>query len=246
MIKTKRRKVKKRGRREDSRKVRALVMPVNTAANRAVGKADESGESNLKPIDDLVRRGRVIPPPFDLFVLSQLPEQNSELGQVIEAMEQNVVGFGWRLEPTPSVVAALRDAPAPVADTDVPDDVDVDALRESVEDEWEKVEEFLTYGNWDDGSFTFVRKQQRRDLESTGNAFLELVTNRAGTPTGFRHAPSYRMRLSVLDEEFTTYKEVRVVGRGSRRRLVTRTRKKKFRRFVQIQQHPSAPGPGRS
>lgn len=239
MVKAKTRKVKKRTRRENSHKVRALVMPVNAAANRAVGKADDAGESNLKPIDDLVRRGKVVPPPFDLYVLSQLPEQNSELGQVIEAMEQNVVGFGWRLEPTASVVSALRDAPSGDTETEGADldDAEREALRDTVESEWESVDEFLTYGNWDDGSFTFVRKQQRRDLESTGNAFLEIIVNRAGKPTGFRHAPSYRMRLAVLDEEFTTYKEVRIIGRGDRRRLVTRTRKKKFRRYVQVQMH---------
>jgi PBSX family phage portal protein len=231
MVKAK--KPKPRKARTDARKIRALVLPVNAPNRVDVEKQDEA-ESNLKPLEDLIRQGRVIPPPFNLHVLSQLPEQNSELNQVIEAMEQNVVGFGWRLEATPTIATALVGArPADGQELEDPD-IDIDQLREDVEDEWERVDEFLSYGNWDPDSFTYLRRQQRKDLEATGNTFLELITNRAGEPVNFRHAPSYRMRLSILDEEFTTYPEVRVVGRGSRRRLVTRTRRKRFRRFVQV------------
>ena len=42
---------------------------------------------------------RIIKPPYNLDWLSQLPEHSNILGQCIEAMETNIDGFGFALEP---------------------------------------------------------------------------------------------------------------------------------------------------
>jgi hypothetical protein len=50
---------------------------------------------------EMIGSGEVIEPPFNPSVLSMMSENSSELGQIIEAMEINIEGFGGRL--------ALRD-----------------------------------------------------------------------------------------------------------------------------------------
>jgi capsid portal protein len=42
----------------------------------------------------------ILEPPYDLFFLSTLPERSNILGQCIEAMETNIDGAGFTLEPT--------------------------------------------------------------------------------------------------------------------------------------------------
>lgn len=210
------------------RKVRAIAIPVQvkkalTDTVDAAVDATDSGApgSTQDPFEPLRTRGVLIDPPFDLDVLSSLHENNSMLGQIVEAMETNVVGFGWSLEPV-----RVQDGAETADGKEDP----------KVEAEWERFQLFLEHGNWgeDATSLIEVRRQQRKDLELTGMSYLEIVQNGLGDPVGYVHAPSFRMRITISDKEATGFDEIVMIGRGKRRRPGTVRKYKRFRRYVQV------------
>ncbi len=160
----------------------------------------------------------VVQPPFEPLGLALLPEQNSELNQVIEAMETNIVGYGWRLKPL-----------IEVAELEQGDD----ALRQALEDEAERFDEFLTYVDYDENSFVELRKRTRHDLEVTGNAYWEVIRDDSGEISAFNHIPSYMMRLRLLETKSVEVEQTRVVGKGKKRRTKKVRIRKRFRSFVQ-------------
>ena len=209
-----------------TRKVRALAIARGQKVQKAE-KAEDGTES--KQLPNLTeqwmsyeREGKVIPTPFDPLFLASLHESSSDLGHMIEAMVTNVVGYGWALQPV---------ADLPTMNGQLPED---DPRFEEVEDEWERIQSFLEYGNFEPHSLTYLRRQQRTDYESVGSSFLEIIRSVDGELRGYAHAPAYRMRLTRADEASTVYNETIVVGRGKRRRLEQRPKRRRFRRFAQL------------
>jgi PBSX family phage portal protein len=160
----------------------------------------------------------VVEPPFEPLGLALLTEQNSELNQCIEAMEQNIVGYGYRLKPLVDVDVAKEKDPV---------------MAEAILNEWERFDAFLTYADYDECSFTNLRKRTRRDLELTGNAYWEVIRDDGGAISAFNHIPSYMMRLRLLEQEVSIVTRRRAIGRGSRRRFKDQRIRKRFRSFVQ-------------
>jgi len=147
------------------------------------GPNDPPGKSQAEPDDplsSLAAEGRLMAPPFEPLTLAMLPEQNSEMGQVIEAMETNIEGFGHRF------IARTTDQ----ADA---------GLKKLTKSERVKLTNFFAYASMD-MSFTELRRRRRRDLEATGNAYWEVIRSTNGKIQGFNHISSYQMRISVLDE----------------------------------------------
>jgi PBSX family phage portal protein len=148
------------------------------------GLRDEPGMSQVVPEDPLMSlaaEGKLLEPPFDMLTLALLPEQSSEMGQVIEAMETNIEGFGHRFIPRLTTKAN-------------------DSLRSSASDERVKLTNFFAYASMD-MSFTELRRRRRKDLETTGNAYWEIIRSANNAIQGFSHIPSYQVRISVVDEE---------------------------------------------
>jgi PBSX family phage portal protein len=211
-----------------TKKVHAIVITgdadpkkkVKDVVAKAADVEMEDGDSRLQAWEELYKSNKVIEPPFELFSLTTMSERNSELSQCIDAMEINIVGFGYQLKPfaMPEIAGSQDDGE--------PDEV----LEERA-----RIQEFLDYGNYEDTSFTFVRRQQRRDLESTGMRYLEIITTKAGAIVGYRHVPAYQMRLAPVDDEFTAYQQPRLIGIGADRHLKMVARRKRFRRYVQLQ-----------
>ncbi|MDI3548142.1 MAG: hypothetical protein PWR10_1794 [Halanaerobiales bacterium] len=154
----------------------------------------------------------VIEPPYDLRVLTLLPEYSNILSQCIDAMETNIDGFGFILEPAEGVKS------------------NEDRFPEEVMAEKRRVINFFKYCNFEE-SFTKIRRKTRRDLETTGNGYWEILRNGKGEIVGIEHLESYTMRLTPLDREPTdtvfrvktennTYEEIPY--------------RKRFRRFIQI------------
>lgn len=181
------------GNQANKRAVRALVI---TARDESVSKsaAGDGGGAESKALSqdafhNLAASGRIIDPPFDLFTLSTLIEQNSELGPCIEAMEINIEGYGHTLSSRVDVDAK-----------DVPDD-----LKLAVRSEKVRLDNFFTYASMDD-SFIMLRRKLRKDIEATGNAYLEVLRSANGKIQGFCHIPSYQMRLGKMDDELVDTK----------------------------------------
>lgn len=149
----------------------------------------------------------VIEPPFNLSSLLRIPRENNMLRQCIDAMVTNVEGHGWRLEYV--------------------GEEDGEETAESLAEK-ETLTNLLKFPN-PDQSFQEMRERVRRDLEYTGNAYLEIGRDREGRVVMVSHAPSHLMRLTVKEPN-----PVEVVatlpreGEGREQRV-----RRRFRRFVQ-------------
>jgi PBSX family phage portal protein len=165
------------------------------------------------PFAGLYGEGGVIEPPYDLRVLTLLPEYSNILGQCIDAMETNIDGFGFTLEPAEGVT--------PGPDGKYPSEVEAERRR---------IRNFFKYCNPDE-SFTKIRRKTRRDLETTGNAYWEILRNGKGEIAGIEHLESYTMRLTPLDKDLTDIK-LRIKTEDNTYEEIPH--RKRFRRFVQI------------
>lgn len=160
------------------RSMRALVIPV------PVTKAeDRDGQSKALPEDPWDGlSGHIIEPPFDPLVLSMLQEQCTELEPSLQAMETNIDGFGHRFVPRVNMENGS-------------DGQKADVKKEKID-----LINFFEYASLDD-DFTELRTKRRRDYESTGNAYWEVVRNASGKVQGFTHLPSYQMRIGTLIDQ---------------------------------------------
>lgn len=188
------------------RKVRALVVDVRKGAAAANGLVDASSDIAPgapqgipeEPFNALGHKGRVLMPPFDLLTLAMLPENSSELNQCIEALETNIEATGFRF------VSRLRLDDVTKMDDDAAQDVkpvtpEQRQLLDFSRAEKVRLTNFFTYCT--EESFVSFRRRIRRDLETTGNAYFEIIRNAAGAIQGFTHLPSYQMRLGKVEDE---------------------------------------------
>lgn len=160
----------------------------------------------------------IIPPPFDLLKLSMQGEQNGQVAVCIEAMERNIVGYGWRLKRYPDVV---------------PVEGDDSGYADAVAEEREKYDEFLSYADYDGHSFVDLRSRTRRDLEYTGNAYWEVIRDDAGDISAFNHIPAWMMRLRLKNRTPVVVTQNRPKGTGESRTVKPVRVRRQFRTFVQ-------------
>lgn len=185
-------------------------------------KGGEPGASNALPEDPFSAAsvmGRVIEPPFDMLTLTMLPEHCGELGQCIEAMEVNIEATGHRF------VSRLKMRPSGAIEGS-------NALAREAEEERVKLVNFFTYAT--NESWSQFRRRLRRDLETTGNAYIEVVRTSSGDIQSFNHIPAYQMRLGILedDEQLVDIKVLELQADGSVK-VVTRKEWRRFRTYVQ-------------
>lgn len=151
----------------------------------AGGAPGESKRLADDPFSALLAHGDVLEPPFDLLTLTMLPEHNTEMNQCIEALEINIEGFGFRMAPR-----------VDVAEEGIPAEVKKAVNRERV-----FLANFFNYANFEH-SFTAMRRLRRRDMETTGNAYWEVIRSASGRVQGFEYIPAYQIRLGKLDRDF--------------------------------------------
>lgn len=215
----------------------------------AIVKAEVFGadaeRSNIVPFAEDSRFYAVtgaIEPPYEPEQLAVMFDSSSSLRPNVDVLATNVDGFGFRLEPA-------VDLAAPDADDKIRDSLLVEALfdgrvpdlseeavstRRRMLEGLGRVERLRTqlfFDNCGVGvSFIELRMRTRVDLEVTGNAYWELIRNRAGEVSKFNHVPSVSMRLMRADAQFT---EVETWQRVSSADLRKVTEQRRFRRFVQ-------------
>lgn len=121
-------------------------------------------------------------PPFDPKVLARLPNQNNILSQCVEAMEVNIDGTGHEFVPAEEGVA----------------------MNEA---EYSLAKDF--FGEPYPGkTFIQMRRKLRRDLESIGMAYLEVLRTVDGKVAAIRPAEATMMRLVKLDNAVPVTKKV--------------------------------------
>lgn len=147
-------------------------------------------------------------PPYDMNSLIKLPNESSTLRECIEAMKTNVVGHGWRLEYIG------------------PDDQEDSAPAKA---EAERIKERLKFSN-DDMPFETLLDHWYADLETTGNAYLEVQRDLSGKISSIWHLPAHTIRLTAKDPEPVQVKMPMIRdGRATTVPVI-----KRFRRYIQI------------
>lgn len=171
----------------------------------------ESRRMPEDPFAKLYAKG-VLAPPYDLYKLSIMPEHSSILPQCIDAYETNIDGVGYMFDPAPWT--------KPDENGEYP---------EEVQAELQALQEWFEYCHPEE-SFISIRRKTRRDLESTGNGYWELLRNAKGELVGIEHIEAYTMRLTSLDRDPVEIR-IPIVRKGEIQEVLYR---KRFRRFVQV------------
>ena len=167
-----------------------------------------SQKMSSDPFADFYGNG-ILEPPYDLDWLSKLPEHSNILAQCIEAMEVNIDGFGFTLEPA----------------------FDFGENNKEAEDERKTIEHFFEFCSFD-MPYSQLRRRVRRDLEVLGNGYWEVIRDGKGDIVWLEHIEGHTMRLTALDREYTdvTY----MIRDNSSNELQEYPSRKRFRRYVQI------------
>jgi PBSX family phage portal protein len=129
----------------------------------------------------------VIQPPFVPKVLARLPNQNNTLSQCIEAMEVNIDGTGHEFMP---------------ADPDGKVDPNEEQMAKEFFDEPIPGRSFLQ-----------LRRKLRRDLESIGYGFLEVLRSVSGDVLAIRSVEGHMMRFVKLDDPVLVTKKMQRGGK---------------------------------
>jgi PBSX family phage portal protein len=221
------------------------IVKTRSATIKAAIYGEEAERSNVVPYNEDDRfyaiTGAIVPP-YDPEQLCSLYEKSSNLRPNVEALTTNVDAFGFRLE-------AAIDLNAPDSDERISDSILIEALfdgtvpnldnravaaRRLELQALERIERLRTQLFFDhccaESSFVELRKRTRTDLEVTGNAYWEVLRNRAGEIAQFAYVPSMTMRLMRSDQFFTEVQAWHRVSAVDFRRV---TEYRRFRRFVQ-------------
>jgi PBSX family phage portal protein len=160
--------------------VKARVVEVRKQFNTQ----SKSTKANDDPLVTLGESGKVIEAPFDPFSLTLMLERCTELGPSIEAMEVNIDGFGHRFVPRTKSDPRIE----------IPDEIRNEIKKENI-----RLQNF--FENCTEESFISFRRKLRKDLETTGMAYFEVIRSQTGSLQRFVHMPSYQVRLGKKEDE---------------------------------------------
>lgn len=191
--------------------IKAIVFGSDTPIKKQESAAMEDDSFRI-----LMKEGQVIEPPLNLMTLSMMNESSTELGQIIDAMEINIEGFGGRL--------VLREM----------DEEEAKKQSSPIKSEKRKMKMFLLNFSADDEDMTSLRRKTRRDLELTGNAYWELIPKKSDPSSiiVINQIESHTIRISKVDRTPTKFTKTVVDPETGEK--FTQIFTKRFRRFVQI------------
>ena len=190
--------------------LKATVISVDASTMTTGRSADISDQE----FEHFVQSANIVRPPLSQAELSILSEYSSELGPAIDSMMVGIEGFGGRLLPRPMPEEMKEKNTAAIAE----------------ERSW--LSSLIKFPN-PKGSLVRLRKRTRKDLESTGNAYWELIRS-PSRPERFsciNKLDAATMFISKPDKKFTRM-EVKYVDEDLT--LRSKNFQVKFRRFVQI------------
>lgn len=133
-----------------------------------------------------------------------LVNENNTLGQCIDAMEVNIDGTGYEIKPKEEGEDETTDEEATEA---------------------KGVEDFFAQP-WPGESFTCLRRRLRRDLESCGNAYFEVIRDQSKKIVFLRWLDAKLVRLVALDDPIPV--ELKVTRFGSEHTLMVLKRERRF------------------
>lgn len=143
-------------------------------------------------------------PPFDPSALLHLVQTNNTLMQCVAAMEVNVDGTGHQYVPPEGV--------------------------EKMDDKEKALLDSLLNEPYPNTTFMSIRRRLRREIESVGYGYLEVLRNMAGDIVGFRNVLSHNVRMVKLDAAVLVKKKL--VRNGEEVELQMWERERRFAQRV--------------
>ena len=175
---------------EDIKKAEGLSPNFRRKVDRMQKSFTGVGDAKSKKLDPLDLTGyslfQIVQPPYNVLYLAQLYDVSPYHHSAVNAKAANVVGLGYKFEntwATTSKIEAVMD-----------DSKKLDKLRNRIEGAKEELREFIESLNSDD-SFIETMKKIYIDLESTGNAYMEIGRTTAGKIGYIGHIPTTTMRI---------------------------------------------------
>ena len=148
----------------------------------------------------------IIQPPYNLRSLDRISQDNNALGPCIEAMVTNIDGTGYEF--------AADDEEA----EDEEDDTNIVALQEFFNEPWPGI-------TWSE-----MRKLIRRDMERTGNGYIEILRNPQDKIVMIRHVDAKMMRMLRLDDAIPI--DVKVIRQGVLQTVTVNLRERRYCQLV--------------
>lgn len=176
---------------EDLLKIDNLNPNFKRNASRKIQKAyTGQGDAKSKKLDPLDLTGyslfQIVQPPYNVMYLAQLYDISPYHHAAVDAKVSNTVGLGYKFLETQKVLDKLEDVSE--------DESAQNRLRRKISRARVLMRDKIESLNSDD-SFEEVLKKIYKDLEVTGNGYLEIGRTSAGDIGYIGHIPAITMRI---------------------------------------------------
>ena len=175
---------------DDIRKSEGLGPNFRRQASRIEKAFTGQGDAKSKKLDPLDLTGyslfQIVQPPYNMIYLAQLYDVSPYHHSAVNAKAANVVGLGYKFEETWATTKKVESA--------MSNPKQLDKIRSKIEDAKVQMREYVESLNSDD-SFIENMKKVYVDLESTGNAYLEVGRTSTGKIGYIGHVPTTTMRI---------------------------------------------------
>jgi PBSX family phage portal protein len=175
---------------DDIKKMDGLNPNIRRQANRLEKSFTGVEDAKSKKLDPLDLTGyslfQIVQPPYNMLYLSQLYDASPYHHSAVNAKVANVIGLGYKFEETFKVVQKVQSV--------IDNPKKLDSLRTKIEAAKVELRDFVESLNSDD-SFLETMKKVYTDLESTGNAYLEVGRTTTGKIGYLGHIPTTTMRI---------------------------------------------------
>jgi PBSX family phage portal protein len=174
----------------DIQKAEGLSPNFRRKASRMEKSFTGHEDAKSKKLDPLDLTGyslfQIVQPPYNMLYLAQLYDVSPYHHSAVNAKAANVVGLGYKFEETFATTQKVEEA------METPKKLD--KLRSKIEMAKVQLRDYLEGLNSDD-SFIENMKKVYIDLESTGNAYLEVGRTSTGNIGYIGHIPTTTMRI---------------------------------------------------
>lgn len=176
---------------EELLKLDGLSTNFRRNANRKLQKAYTGIEdSKSKKLDPLDLTGyslfQIVQPPYNVMYLAQLYDLSPYHHSAVESKVSNTVGLGYKFVETQKTLDKLEDVST--------NDDQLERVRRKISRAKVLMRDKIEAMNSDD-SFEEVMKKIVRDLETTGNGFMEIGRTSSGQIGYIGHIPAITMRI---------------------------------------------------
>ena len=175
---------------ENIRKAEGLGANFRRKVDRMQKSFTGQGDAKSKKLDPLDLTGyslfQIVQPPYNVLYLAQLYDVSPYHHSAVNAKSANVIGLGYKFENTWATTLKIEES--------MDNPKKLDKLRSKIESMKEQLREYLESLNSDD-SFTETMKKIFIDLESTGNAYMEIGRTATGKIGYIGHIPTTTMRI---------------------------------------------------